>query len=120
MQITGWTWLDNPKYIAIHGALNLDKTPYTFEELRSAIISEIRNRGYKMSGYYHQGGSFGVPIIDDKYIVEFSFRGWGGIMADVLGIDDEDGLAYCDWAWEVPPGEEQIIPKFTDYPPKEN
>ena len=113
MQITGWTYWDDPAYELIDGLWELEEAPYNRDYLRQLIIDELKKRGYQFGGVYHQDGDFGVPIIDDKYTVGYSYRGWGDIMASALGLQDD--MAYCDWAWTNPDGEREVFPNEQDY-----
>lgn len=115
MKITGWTWCGNPQYEEINGTWAVGEHPVDRDVIRPLIVDELRKRGYKFCGFYHQGGDYGTPIIDGKYTVLYSYRSWGGIMADAYEIQDEDGTAYCAWAWMPPDGEESIFPNPTDY-----
>ena len=113
MKITGWTYIGDQRYQEINGTWNIADSPYDRDVIRPLIINELRKRGYKFSGFYHQGGDYGAPIIDGKYTVLYSYRSWGGIMAEAYNIPDEDGMAYCDWAWNAP--EKEITPRPDDY-----
>lgn len=113
MRVTGWTRVGNPDYTEINGTWAIGDCPYDREELRPLIVKELRDRGYKFSGFYHQDGDYGAPIIDDKYTVLYSYRGWGDIIAEAYQLDDSDGMAYCVWAWNNP--EEQVTPDPSDY-----
>ena len=98
-KVTGWTHWNDEKF----------EEPSTSNEwvsFRKAVIQEIKNKGYKFSGYYHQQGDFGVPVIDDKYALEFSMRTWGKIMAEALGHCGD--MDYVEWAWDAP--EKEIYP----------
>lgn len=110
MKITGWTWCGDPEYVDIDDS----GIQYDSEELRNLIVSELRNRGYKFTGFYHQGGEYGTPIIDDKYTALYSFRSWGGIIEDAYPLHPGDNMAYCYWAWTEPDGEKEIVPCISD------
>lgn len=70
------------------------------QEYVDAIVREIREKGYRIAGFAHQGDQFCTPVFDDGRRYTASFRQWGGIMADALGIDGE--YAYVRWAWSAP------------------
>ena len=82
------------------------------QDYTDAIIRQIKEKGYRITGFVHQGDRFCTPVFDDgrRYIA--SFRQWGGIMADALGIDGEYG--YAVWAWSTPP-EGLNLPKPGDW-----
>lgn len=113
-QVTGWTAMDddNAQYVQASGSFLLDDNPPELDmsAVRDAIIAEICRCGYRFTGGYHQNGKYGVPIINDKYVIHYTQRGWGDIMADALNLPDEDGYAYCKWAWLPPEGEKNICP----------
>lgn len=111
-KITGWTNYDDQNYKKISG------TYYKVDDekikLRKLVVDELKKHGYKFCGFYHQRGRYGVPILDNKYILTYTYRSWGDIMAEVLNLNDpKDNMAYCNWAWAPP--EEQILPKPSDY-----
>lgn len=115
MQITGWTWYENPEY----KDMTAPGGPFSFEDIREKvrdlIVQEIRKRGYKFTGDYHQNGDFGAPIIDDKWLYMTSQRSWGHMMVLAYPdkIDNSDGLGYCEWAWSAP--EYMVLPTPEDY-----
>lgn len=113
-KVTGWTAMDddNAQYVKASGAFLLDDNPPELDmfAVRDAIIAEICRCGYRFTGDYHQNGKYGVPIINDKYVIHYTQRSWGDIMADALNLPDEDGYAYCEWAWLPPEGEQSIFP----------
>ena len=82
------------------------------QEYVDAIVREIREKGYRITGFAHQGDQFCTPVFDDGRRYTASFRQWGGIMADALGIDGE--YAYVRWAWSAPP-EGLNLPKPGDW-----
>ena len=112
MKVTGWTDWENDKYETMPSFYIEGKniTAEQFEEAWNAVVEEIKNKGYKFSGTYHQNGDFGCPVIDDEYVFCVSMRNWGQVMVEAHNIPDEDGFAYCRWAWTTPDGEEMIVP----------
>lgn len=113
MKIVGWTWY------GVHRCVRL--SPKTLEEtkqIKKIIAEELRNKGYKFTGDYHQNGDYGVPIFDNGMIYECSQREWGDIMVQAYPdeIDNSDGMGYCTWAW-LPP-EPMIVPDEKDYDKK--
>ena len=113
-RVTGWTNTIAHTHVLVNGLYDGD-AGIDRDTLRPVIVEEVRKRGYKFNGLYHQHGEFGRPIINDKYVVMYSQRGWGGVMAEALQIDNSDGMAYCDWAWENPHGEYPVLPRPKDY-----
>ena len=82
------------------------------QEYIDAIVREIRKRGYRITGFAHQGEQFCTPVFNDGRRYTASFRQWGGIMADAQGIEGEYG--YAVWAW-TPPFEGLNLPKPGDW-----
>ena len=74
MKITGWTYIGDQRYQEINGTWNVDDSPYDRDIIRTLIINELRKQGYKFSGFYHQDGDYGTPIIDGEYTVLYSFK----------------------------------------------
>lgn len=104
MKVTGWTdW-----YVSTYEEVPND----LFCEAKEAVIDEMRERGYKFSGVYHQNGEFGTPIIDGQYLFLCSQRTWGDIMAKAYPdeINDSDGRGYVVWAWNKPDGADMVVP----------
>ena len=105
--------MGDPNYIEVGGLQAVDDPQIDWDELHHLIVDELRSRGYKFCGFYHQDGDYGAPVIDGKYTVLYSYRGWGGVMAEAYQLDNSDGMAYCEWAWSAP--EEQVFPNPSDY-----
>ena len=114
MKITGWTWYENPDFEEMF-PFESDHKPEEINEVQKMIAAELRNKGYKFTGSYHQDGDYGAPIIDGTKIYMCSCRTWGSIMALAYPdeIDNSDGYGYVKWAW-LPP-EQSIVPKLSDY-----
>ena len=74
-KVIGWTDYENcelesesPSWAAIH-----------------AIMDEIKEKGFIITGYDHQESYNCVPVLNDGIKRTMSQRGWGRLMADVLG-----------------------------------
>lgn len=109
MKVTGWTsWNNNYEDV-------LDSVENFTEEFRykvyNVVANELKDKGYKFSGSHHQRCETGCPIIDDKYTLKCSMRGWGEIMRIAYDIPNEDGMGYCAWAWCTPNGETVVLPE---------
>ena len=94
MKVTGWTKYRPDEIYSPR--LCLEAVPDDedlYEEAVKAIIDELRKRGIRFSGQFHQEGPCGVPILDDKYFFTTTWRQWGEMVADA--IDGEDD--YFDW-----------------------
>ena len=111
-RVTGWTYFEDEQYVCLSDSYHSEADPNALDmdAVRNAIVREMKEKGYKFTGIYHQYGDYGTPIINNKYIVRYSQRSWGDIMADVLDVPDEDGFAYMEWAWMLPEGEQYVIP----------
>lgn len=109
MKVIGWTDWDDPKYEG-------KEQPNLYSnEVCDAIITELRSKGYKFTGDYHQNGDYGVPILDDGTVCHYRQRSWGGIMAyaypeTIPEEAKEDGVCYVTWAWQPSP-EPMVIPE---------
>ena len=114
MKITDWTWYGNPKYKELDGTWIMPgqqgQAEYDMAAVRELIVREIKEKGYKFTGSYHQNGDFGCPVLDGKYIVLFSCREWGQIIEDAYKENPGNKMAYCLWAWVPPDGAEEILP----------
>lgn len=76
---------------------------HTYEEMRRAVITELRENNYHFSGNEHQNANNCVPIIDDKYAFEVSCREWGSIMEEAYPDEDysiyEEDMRYLKWSF---------------------
>lgn len=106
MKVTGWTYWDNDKYLPTE-----DMTDEEFKEAAEVIAEELKKKGYKFNGTYHQNGDCGCPIIDNKYTYCVSMRTWGRIMQIAYDLPDDDGLGYVVWAWVKPIDEHEVYPE---------
>ncbi len=52
----------------------------------NAIIKEIRKNKYLFGGDYHDHC---MPLLNDGSYVDYSWRGWGGVMARAYGIEGD-------------------------------
>ena len=87
-EVIGWTEYDNTAYPPHYGDGGA---------VSRAIAAEIRNKGYRFGGNYHQEGETGAPVLSDGTIVRYSMRTWGAVMADAWNVDNSDGMAYMEW-----------------------
>lgn len=106
MKVTEWTsWEDNRYEDA--GDLPIND----FLEIEEVVVEEVKEKGYKFCGSYHQHGVHGCPVVDNEYIYKVSMRKWGDVMALAHNLDNSDGLAYVSWAWSTPQDETPVYPK---------
>ena len=105
MKLIGFTNWQDEKYEEIEDSAEEDLAC-------DVVVQYMRQNGLKFSGFYHQDGEFGTPYFDTGKKLCLSYRGWGALTAQVLGVerDEVDGydMSYCKWAW-LPP-EEQVLP----------
>lgn len=96
LKIVGWTHWDDFRF-------QEDTSCGPDDELRRRLIAaELRKKGYRFNGCYHQDGEFGVPVFNDGTTYQCSQRMWGGIMA--MAYPEEvkkgtEGAEYVFWAW---------------------
>ena len=61
------------------------------KEMETTVIEHCKRKGIRFDSNWHQGGDFGVPIIDNKYAFLCTLREWGRVMAECDGIEDDMG-----------------------------
>ena len=107
MKVIGWTHYGDERYP------DMDDPIDQYDNYIKAIIKDIRKHGYHFSGYYHQGGDYGVPVFSNGKSLCVSFRTWGRIMADAWldELDNSSPMGYCNWAWYAPNGMKEIVPE---------
>jgi hypothetical protein len=69
-------------------------------------------KNIKFNGYWHQGWKYGTPLVEyegNLFAFAMSMRRWGRIMADAFDPDNKDPLAYVDWAFSIPDGEDITV-----------
>lgn len=115
MKVIGWTsWQFEDAFDREYPVFH-SKTLEEEQQIEKIIAQELRDKGYKFTGSTHQNSEFGVPILDNGMVCQYSQRGWGGVMVQAYPeeINNSDGFGYCKWAWVAP--EEEILPKTEDY-----
>lgn len=109
--VLGWINASNGTSCALnHGQLSEDEY--------LAIVKDIREHGYLFSGEDHQNaGEPCNPVLEDYTYVDFSVRGWGGVMADARG--DFEEMAYTSYTgWHDLPGDKVFPPFASTYKEK--
>ena len=107
-RVVRWTFWHDEEYP------EYDTDPISQEEYQdysNAVVRELKEKGYGISGFAHQGQQFCTPVFDDGKRYNESYRVWGQCMADALGIKGE--YVYAQWAWCAP--EEGNLPKAGDW-----
>ena len=79
-------WLDEDKVKEYENILS---------EIQECVINHCKEKGIRFSADYHQYGDYGVPIIDDKYMLFTFARTWGWIMA--MADDDKSDNGYLKY-----------------------
>lgn len=100
MRIIGWTHYDDPtreELFPIGDEVSWEQV----KEVEDAIVEELRSKGYKFSGYYHQNGDYGCPVFENGKWYGVSFRRWGSIMAEAYPeyARHYSTHGYVMWAW---------------------
>ncbi len=67
------------------------------QETYMNLCDEIRKHGYKFDGPYHQDGKMGTPVLEGDLYMLFSYRSWGGVMADAWSSVDKTSYSYMDF-----------------------
>jgi len=78
-----------------------------FRDYWEFVKKHITENNIKMTGPEHQG--YGVPLIQYNgkiYAFSLSYGKWGELMAEAFEPENKDKMAYCNWAWSRPDGEE--------------
>ena len=89
-RVVGWTYYDNP---------DVEPTGCS-EAALQAILRDIREHGYKFTGWEHQELSSGVPVLNDGFKRIFSQRSFGAVMAQAYG--DFSRMGYTRYAFHEP------------------
>lgn len=89
-KVIGWTSNDDKKYPEVTDGERISK-------LRSTIINEIRDKGYKFSGSSHYYLPNCTPVLNsgEKYCLPY--REWAALMAQAWHEDNSDGYGYLFW-----------------------
>ena len=86
IRVIGWTDIDDEEFPEI---------PYLTQEGYDAIVTCIRENGYKFYGNHHQTPGLGcTPVLNTGHKVTFSMRAWGAVMAEAHHVDNWNGMAY--------------------------
>lgn len=110
MKIIGWTWGGNPDYAEMFPIGYEPNTSWSRKEVEQVIVDELRNKGYRFTGDYHQDGDYGVPIFDNGMVATFSKRQWGALMYRAYPEEEyPKDLQYVKWAWNWPDCEEEMV-----------
>ncbi len=87
LRVVGWTYYDDARF-------EDGGDSYAAHE---AILADVKANGYDFTGWHHQEAERGAPVLSDGRIYRYSQRGWGGLMAEVVG--DEDLFGYARYAF---------------------
>ena len=99
MKVTGWCKYKSNIYNSYKELDSITEDnlikEYNGEDVEECIIKELKDKGIRFDGPYHQNGDYGIPIIDDKFVVMGSYRWWGALVAEADGLKRD--FAYMDW-----------------------
>lgn len=81
----------------------LQESNRLYEEIYDVVVKDIREHGYHFTGDDHQNCDYGVPVVDEKYILCMSMRSWGALIADAFPeeFEKDDKYDYVVWAWNT-------------------
>ena len=102
-EIIGWTYNSDPGYFDISDSLKL-------AYLATTVIKELREKNYRIPGFYHLGRYVPVFNSGEKFCV--SDRTWGGIMAQALREDNSNRMAYAVWMFPDPDEKPEDFPEL--------
>jgi len=108
LKVAGWTDRGDRRFEELDGTEE-------WVQAREALVEHMRVKGYRFDGTYHQNGNYGVPYFDNGKKFCLGLRSWGGFMAEVLELDNSDGMAYCDYAWSGGDTDKLPNPNDPDY-----
>jgi len=90
LKVIGWVWYDDTTY----PGESVDWAAY------NAVVDDVKANGYCFTGYHHQEMFDCVPVLSDGKMRRFSQRGWGDLMATVMGLKGR--YAYSAYAFSSP------------------
>ena len=106
-EIIGWTRYNDTEYDSVTDG---EKAFY----LRTSVINEIRNNGYRFPGCYHADAEKGyAPVFNNGEKLCVSEKEWGAIMAQALYEDNSDGMAYSKWTRNGYTEREYVFPQYS-------
>jgi hypothetical protein len=70
-----------------------DKDRPFLEAIRESIIEH----GYRHTGEHHQYGDNGTPLFENGTVANFSYRGWGDLMAAIWSEVEDKDYNYMDF-----------------------
>ena len=104
LKVLGWVWYEDSCY----DGGEVDWAAY------NAIVDDVKEHGYRFTGYHHQESFDCAPVLNDGKIRRFSQRSWGGLMATVEGLKGK--YAYSVYAFSSPFNEDDdfVMPRERD------
>lgn len=86
----------------------LQESNRLYNEVYETVVKDVRSHQYHFTGDEHQNCDYGVPVVDEKYILCLSMRQWGGLIAEAFPeeFDENDQYDYVVWAWYSNPKQE--------------
>lgn len=98
ISVIAWTNLGNRKFF------RMEDSPIPFDVAKAAVLKELKQKGYRFSGFYHQFADRGVPVLTGGYRFELSYKDWGFLMTEAQGGDP------TRWAWGTPDPRTEVYP----------
>lgn len=93
MKVTRWVKYDGEYENGKDGLITVDNDK--FDDVWNCVREELERRNIKFDAVYHQNGEYGVPVIDDRYVLQVSMRMWGALVAESEG--NMRNFNYMDW-----------------------
>jgi hypothetical protein len=87
------------------------------KDLWNCVKKFLVEKNIKFNGCWHQGWKYGVPLVEyggKLYAFAVSRGWWGEMMADAFDPCNKDPLAYVDWAFQDPVGEQPTVDENKD------
>ncbi|MBQ7712943.1 MAG: hypothetical protein IJT69_03910 [Clostridia bacterium] len=96
-EVIGWTNCFDDRFPIFE-----DVTEEDFKAGWTAVVEEVRRKGYRFGGDSHQNRDCGTPVLNSGEALRCSEREWGWIMADAwLPVSDEfpygEDFRYMLW-----------------------
>ncbi len=105
MKVIGWTSFTNHEYPNMFDDKAAYILPSEYAAARIAVVNELREHQYKLTGTSHQTHKYGCPVLENGKKFNVSQRTWGAIMADAYPEDIPHYLLgdyrHITWAWRT-------------------
>ena len=116
MKVIGWTSYIDRSHPNMFDDSAHQILPGEYAAARRAVIQELKDNQYKLTGTSHQTHKYGCPILENGKKFNVSQRTWGSIMADAYPEDCPKYLMgeykYITWAYRL--GESGLSEKYPE------